>query len=165
MLIHYMLQYIYGIEYMEEHEQEEQTYTKKTKKGIVWANSLVQDEEWTTSCEHEADTSTGPIPGNDSRVHAQMCAVADFYGVSGLQPITRHKFEIALERLRNVQHLVELLELVCDPEFQCDIELRDMMVDKIVAHGTLLDNPEIEAILLNNPELALLIAKRLRRRV
>ena len=161
-LIRHMLQYIYGIDYMQEHEDEGQKGTKKTKKSTLWNTGSVQDDEWTNSSGHEADMSTEPVLGGNARVHAQMCAVADFYGIPGLQGITRYKFGTALKKLCDVRHLVELLELVCDPQSRSDGELRAMMVDKIIHHHKLLDNPKIEAILLGNAELSLEIAKRMR---
>jgi len=51
-----------------------------------------------------------------------MCAIADFYGFPDLQTVARHKFRVALARLHDVPGL---LELVCNPQFQGDAELRD----------------------------------------
>ena len=74
----------------------------------------------------------------------------------------RRKFRVALVKVRDLQSIVKLFKLVCNPQFRSDAVLRDIMVDKVAKHNSLLDCTEVEKILHENGELALAIAKRMR---
>jgi hypothetical protein len=163
LLINYMLQYLYGLDYLEELEQEQKLPGKPRKKNTLWAEEeTLEEEEWTKSNGHEGEQLGEIAPSGNARIHAQMCAIADFYGVPDLLQVARHKFRVALAGLRNVQGLLDIFGLVSNPEFQGDAELRGMMADKIIRHSKLLDNPKIETVLLEDAELTLVIAKRMR---
>lgn len=172
-LLEYMLQHLYGLYYLEEPEEDDvsSTYSSQGKQSkefrkrftlvdeeIRRQDELIPHGDESIPSDHEPNC----IPGGNATIHAQMCAIADFYGIPDLQKIARHKFRAALNRLRDVQRIVELFNLVCNPELQNDAVLRDMMVDKVVRHKELLDNPKVEAILHEDGELTLAIAKRLR---
>jgi hypothetical protein len=163
LLINHMLQYIYGLDYLEELEPEQKLLGKPRKKDILRAEEdFLDGEEWTMSIGHEGEYSAEIAPGGNAYIHAQMCAIADFYGVPDLLKVAQHKFKVALAGLRDVRGLLHISGLVCNPEFQGDAELRGMMADKIIRHNKLLDNPKIEAVLLEDAELTLVIAKRMR---
>ncbi|KAG8531638.1 uncharacterized protein KY384_003269 [Bacidia gigantensis] len=150
-LVEYMLQYLYGLDYMEEPGEDDDLskWSKKKRSSKLqsrrreqleaqqWPdNSFGPYEEGPTASEVESDYSKGVSSGGNAAVHAQMCAIADFYGVPDLQKVAAH--------------------------FRSDAVLRDIMVDKIATDNNLLDEQEVEEILQKDGELALAIAKHMR---
>lgn len=179
-----MLQYLYGLDYMEEtgeYEPEKPeeddiwpTWGKKKNARLqlrrreLWEaqtwhedQSIPHDEEPTPS-EPEADNSKGSSPGGNATLHAQMCAVADFYGIPSLQEVARRKFRFALDNIHDIQGITEVFKLVCNPAFRSDVVLCGIMVGKIATNNNLLDEPDVEEILNKDGQLALTIARRMR---
>jgi hypothetical protein len=179
-LLEYMLQYLYGLDYMEEpgeygpgKPEDDKWGRKKNSKlqsrrrerleARSWHEdqSLPHEEELAAS-ELESSCSQGISSGGNAAVHAQMCAIADFYGIPDLQEVARRKFRVALDKIHNIEGIVNIFKLVCDPSFQSDVVLRDIMVGKITTDNNLLDEPDVEEILHKDGQLALTIAKHMR---
>lgn len=178
-LMEYMLQYLYGLDYMEEPEEHELRQPEEDddfwgnkkkgsklhsrKKAPVWAEDpSVLHEEGPITIELESNDSEGASSGGNAAVHAQMCAIADYYGITDLQEVAQRKFRVALNKVHDKQGIVKVFKLVCDPDFRSDVELRDIMVGKIAAYNKLLDEPDVEEILCKDGKLGLTIAKRMR---
>lgn len=177
LLLEYMLQYLYGMDYLEEPENDntfsmfgsQKKPSKKHRKRSepldepIWRDdeSIPHGDE-PISSEQGPDCPTEVEPRGNATIHAQMCAVAGFYGIPDLQKVARRKFRVALVKICDVQGIVKLFKLVCNPQFRSDAVLRDIMVDKVAKHNSLLDNTEVEEILHKDGELALAIAKRMR---
>lgn len=188
-LVKYMLQYLYGLDYMEETGEYEPEKPEEDDKWPIWGKkknaklqlrrrepleaqtwhedqSIPHDEEPTpkepTPSELELDYSKGIFPGGNATLHAQMCAVADFYGIPSLQEVARRKFRFALDNIHDIQGIIEVFKLVCNPDFRSDVVLCDIMVGKIATNNNLLDEPDVEEILNKDGQLALTIARRMR---
>ena len=183
-LLEYMLQYLYGLDYMEEPAEDVQEKPRRYEEDFMWGqmkHSRRQSNKKKSSA-NWASWEDGGIPGleaprlgtleSDSSkkvssdgnavVHTKMCAIADFYGIPDLQKVARRKFSCALDKINDIQGIVEVFKLVCHPGFQSDVVLCDLMVDKIATNTNLLDEPDIAEILQEDGQLALAIAKRMR---
>ena len=183
-LVKYMLQYLYGLDYMEEPGEYEPEKPEEDDKWPTWGmkknaklqvrrrerfeaqtwhedQSIPHDEEPAPS-ELELDYSKGFPPGGNATLHAQMCAVADFYGIPSLQEVARRKFRFALDNIYDSKGIIEVFKLVCNPDFRSDVVLRNIMVGKIATNNNLLDEPDVEEILNKDGQLALTIARRMR---
>ncbi|CAO1606372.1 MAG: hypothetical protein LQ349_000617 [Xanthoria aureola] len=171
-----MLQYLYGMDYLKEPENDDtfsmfgsqKKPSKKHRKRSERSDEPIwRDDEPTPhgdeslSSEQGPDCSTEIEPRGNATIHAQMCAVAGYYGIPGLQEVARRKFRVGLVKIRDLQGIVKLFKLVCNPQFRSDAVLRDIMVDKVVKHNSLLDYAEVEEILHDDGELGLAIAKRM----
>ncbi|KAL8822347.1 MAG: hypothetical protein Q9191_006917 [Dirinaria sp. TL-2023a] len=170
-LLEYMLHYLYGLDYMEEEKPKESTWASKrgSKKHlkkrmpVEWfEDEQTPHEEEPIPSNFESDGSKGISLGGNAAVHAQMCAVADFYGIPDLQEVARRKFRIALDKIYDSPGIVEVFKLVCNPDFRSDEVLRECMVDKIATDTNLLDVPDIAEILQEDGQLALAIMKCMR---
>ena len=185
-LVEYMLQYLYGLDYMEEPgeyelgkpEEDDDLSKWGKKKASRWQSRrrerleaqpwpmgpgpFAPYEEGPMASELESDRSKEVSSGDDAAVHAKMCAIADFYGIPDLQQVARRKFRVALNKIHDNQGIVKVFKLVCDPDFRSDVVLRDIMVDKIATGNKLLDEPDVEEILHKDAHLTLTIAKCMR---
>lgn len=177
-LLEYMLQYLYGRDYMEEEKPKEGDWTsswagkravkKKLKnrrplEARIWpGDEQTPHEEEPVPSNFESDSSKGISLGGNAAVHAQMCAVADFYDIPDLQEVARRKFRVALDKIYDNQAIVEVFKLVCNRDFRSDEVLRECMVDKIATDTDLLDEPQIAEILQEDGQLGLTIMKRMR---
>lgn len=182
-LVEYMLQYLYGTDYMEEPEEyqiakpeeDDDLFVCGKKKGsklrprrqrleaqLCFEDPLAPYKQELVTSELESDCFKGVSSSNNAAVHVQMCAIADFYGIPDLQKVARHKFRVAFNKIHDNQGIVEVFKLVCDPDSQNDMVLRDIMVDKIARNTKLLDEPDIEEILHKDAHLTLTIARCMR---
>ena len=190
-LVKHMLQYLYGLDYIEEPGEyepekleEDDTWSsfsnkKKAKsqrrrRDPFEAPTLLYedlpipsyDEEPTpeeaTPSQLESDCSKRPSPGGNAILHTQMCALGDFYGIPSLRRVARRKFKLALDKLHDIDGIIEVFKFVCNPDFRSDIVLCDIMVDKIATNNHLLDERDVEDILKKDGQLALNIARLMR---
>ena len=181
-LLEYMLQYLYGLDYMEEPAERVQGMppidevdsmwskkksSKKTKKVSLGIWGSLEDDGIPPLGEPrldtlESDSSQTVSSGGNAVVHTKMCAIADYYGIPDLQKVARRKFGFALDKINDIQSIVEVFKLVCHPGSRSDVVLRDLVVDKIATNNNLLDEPDIAEILQEDGLLALTIAKRMR---
>ena len=170
LLLEHMLQYLYGMDYLEERENDDtfsmfgsqkKSFKKRPKRSDRLDEPIWRDDEPILS-EQGPDCTTEIEPRGNATIHAQMCAVADFYGIPDLQKVARHKFRVALDKIRDLQDIVKLFKFVCNPQFRSDAVLRDIMMNKVAKHNSLLDYTEVEEILHEDGELALTIAKHMR---
>ena len=183
-LLEFMLQYLYGLDYVEEPGEYGLGKPEEDDERLIWGkkkNSKLQSrrrgrleaptwhedqsilhEEEPTPSELESECSKGISSGGNATLHAQMCAIADFYGIPSLQEIARRKFRFALDKIHDIQGIIKVFILVCNPDFRNDVVLRDIMVGKIATNNYLLDEPDVEEILNKDRQLALEIARRMR---
>ena len=119
-------------------------------------------EKEPTASELRSNCSQAISSGGNAAVHAQIYTITDCYGLPDLQEIARRKFRVALDKIHNIEGIVNVFKLVCDPSFQSDVVLRDIMVGKIATDNNLLDEPDVEEILHKDGQLALTIAKHMR---
>lgn len=175
-VVEYMLQYLYGLDYMEEPGEYDDFTTLNKKKKLSKVQSKRRErlefrsfdsfgafEDEPMVDESNSENSTGGVSsGGNAAVHAQMCAIADFYGVPDLQKVAHRKFRAAFSKIQDHRAIVPIFKLVCDPSSRSDAVLRDIMVDKIAINDDLLDNQEIEEVLRIDGELSLAIAKKMR---
>ncbi len=183
-LLKYMLQYLYGLDYMEEPceygpEKPEEDYERSTwgrkkdsklqsrRRERLEARTCHEDqsipyEEEPTPSELESDCSKGISSGGNTTLHAQMCAITDFFGIPSLHKVARRKFRFALDNIHDIHGIIKVFKLVCNPDFRSDVVLRDIMVGKIATNNNLLDERNVEEILYKDGQLTLTIAKHMR---
>jgi hypothetical protein len=93
-------------------------------------------------------------PARNPLVHARMYAIADFYEIPGLKSLAQKKFQQAASRHWNNIEFGEAIHVAYTSTVSEDKGLRQICKDVLLSHMTLLNKPEIEAILREVPDLA-----------
>ena len=86
-------------------------YWKKSKSSAArtWReDESISHEEEPVPSELEPDNSKAISSGGNAAVHAQMCIVADFYGIPDLQEVARRKFRVAFDKIHDRHGIVEI---------------------------------------------------------
>jgi hypothetical protein len=98
-LVHLMFRYLHTLD-----------YTEGTRRANI------------QSCANQttdtADTSLTSIPPTDIITHAQMCAIAECYGISSLHTLGKEKFKQAVEENWDCPEFARVIELVCIRRFK-----------------------------------------------
>ena len=93
-----------------------------------------------------------------------MCIMADFYGIHSLNTFARQQLNNTVKGHWDSQDFVDTLNLVCNPPLERDEKLQEIIRKTITEHPSLLDKPDIEAILNQKPSLTFALLKQLHRK-
>jgi hypothetical protein len=167
-----MLQYLYGMEYVPHVASSNETVwnderdfirmpTKRRRKRAH--KKLNVDANLSPEASSSLDASPSQHGHGRAITHAQMCVMADYYKIQTLKTFARQQLISVMGNIWNTQEFVEVLDLVCCPPLDADTLLRTAIIDSISRHQSLLDNPEIEVILKQKPDILYNMLQRLRR--
>ncbi len=127
-LLEHMLQDLYGLDYMEEpgeygpgKSEDDKWGRKKNSKLQSRRRERLETRSWheDQSVPHEEDPTASELESNCSQgisssgiaaVHAQRCAIADFYRIPDLQEVARRKFRVALDKIHNIEGIVNVFK-------------------------------------------------------
>jgi hypothetical protein len=173
-LVRFMLQYLYGMEYVAlpketlSNDDSDNTvsndeskfklrpkmkYRKKVRKVSIMDVRLSSENSPSIDAGSSIDASPSQHGRGRAITHAQMCVMADFYGIQTLAKFARQQLILIMEDTWNTQEFVDVLDLACRPPLDDDNLIRTAVVDSISRHQSLLDKPEIEAILKQKPDI------------
>jgi hypothetical protein len=153
-LVRLMLRYLYGLEYLDSPD-------KKTAKSKAKSKESKKDKKQSTKSDRLSGDDGHSQPSRGVAVtHAQMCVMADFYGIPNLATFARHKLDSVAKELWDTQDFVDTLKLLCCPPLEGHMELQELVITTITKHPSLLEKPEIEAILKPRSSLMYALLKK-----
>nr|POF22197.1 hypothetical protein CFP56_36282 [Quercus suber] len=140
LMIHFFYHFDYTgpiIEYMDD---------KPAKSPKKKARSMWSDFDDFAPKPNKSDCST--------TTHAKVFAAAVKYQIPALRALATGKFQIAAQKAWNNDEFCEAVQIVYETTPEVCRELRDVVADTIMAHRTLLEKPEMTAVILSIDRLA-----------
>jgi hypothetical protein len=134
-------------------------WSKKHKARLRSTSPTFSDDEAPL---HTPRGNSPQPPRGKAVTHAQMCVMADFYGIETLATFAREQLVLVMEEVWDTEEFVDTLDLVCRPPLDGDSVLQAYVVGELSRHQSLLDKPEIEAILKLKPDILYILIQGLR---
>jgi len=104
-------------------------------------------------------------PRSTALTHAQMCVIAEYYGISGLRTLAQQNLIDSMAEIWDTPDFVDVLNLGCNGPLEKDKVLQESFVTTIAAHPTLWEKPQIETVLSTKPELTFKLFKHSNKRM
>lgn len=104
-------------------------------------------------------------PRSIALTHAQMCVLAEYYGISGLRALAQQNLIDSMSEIWDTPDFVDVLNLGVNGPLEKDKALQESFVMTIAAHPTLWEKPQIEAVLSTKPELTFKLFKHSNKRM
>ncbi|KAF2417106.1 hypothetical protein EJ08DRAFT_703502 [Tothia fuscella] len=105
---------------------------------------------------------SSPIPADslyNPVLHANMYALADFYGIQGLKELAKEKYRTAMVISWKTKEAVKSMELAWNSTPSDDRGLRDIVVRTVVSQIEMVGMPDVETLLRELPDLSFEILK------
>jgi hypothetical protein len=93
-----------------------------------------------------------------------MYALADYYGISGLQILALHKFRDAAWKYWDCPEFTQILELICKIQLSVDTMFLGTVMDVIRMRPSLLDKLEIAVVLCKASEFTFALLRQVIKR-